>query len=71
VKAECKYGKPARFDDLLTLRTTLANISMAKIEHDYEVLRDGERLASARVTLALVDRSGAVQPVPQWFREIY
>jgi acyl-CoA thioester hydrolase len=71
VKAECKYGKPARFDDLLTLRTTLANISMAKIEHDYELLRDAERLATARVTLAIVDRSGSVQPVPQWLREIY
>lgn len=71
VKAECKYGKPARFDDLLTLRTRLARLTDFKIVHDYELLRDGERLASAKVTLALVDRDGEVQPIPDSLRAIY
>ena len=71
VKIECRYRKPARYDDLLTVRTTLASVSMAKIEHEYELLRDQESLATARVTLALIDRTGQVQPVPQWLQEIY
>ena len=71
VKAECRFHKPARYDDLLTLRTTLASVSPAKIEHDYLLLRDDTRIASARVTLALVDHTGTVQPVPQWLQEIY
>lgn len=71
VKAECRYGKPARFDDLLTVRTRLARITDFKIEHDYELLRDGERLASAKVTLAVVDRNGEVRQVPNDLREIY
>ena len=69
VKAECRYQKPARYDDLLTVRTTLAGVSMAKIEHDYELLRSDEHLATAHVTLALVDRNGAVQPIPEWLQE--
>ena len=71
VKAECRYGKPARFDDLLTLRTRLVRITEAKIEHEYELSFDGERLASAKVTLAVVDSSGEVQRVPDWLREVY
>lgn len=68
VKAECRYRKPARFDDLLTVRTTLAGTSPAKIEHDYLLLREQEQLAKAHVTLALVDRQGNVQEVPEWMK---
>ena len=69
VKAECRFHKPARYDDLLTLRTTLVSTSMAKIEHEYELLRDDERLATARVTLACVGRDGQVRRVPHWLTE--
>ena len=58
-------------DDVLTIRTTLTRLTMAKIEHEYQVLRNDETLATARVTLALVDRTGTVQQVPDWVREIY
>ena len=71
VKAECRYQKPARYDDLLTVRTTLSKISAAKIQHDYVLLRDGEQLATATVTLAVVNRDGQVQRVPEWIQEIY
>ena len=71
VKAECRYRKPARYDDLLTVRTTLGNITPAKIQHDYVLLRDGEQLATATVTLAVVNREGQVQRVPEWIQEIY
>ena len=71
VKVVCQYKKPARFDDLLTVRATLAEITPAKILHEYEVLRDGESLATAKVTLAVVNRNGEVQRVPEWVQEIY
>lgn len=71
VKAECRYRKPARYDDLLTIRTALSTVSMAKIEHEYQVLRDNDCLATGRVTLAVIDRTGKVQPVPAWFREAH
>lgn len=68
VKAECRFHRPARYDDLLRLRTTVTRVTQAKIEHRYELLRDGERLATGHTTLAVVDRSGKVLPVPEWMR---
>jgi acyl-CoA thioester hydrolase len=68
VKAECRFRRPAHYDDLLTLRTTVSRVTRAKIEQQCEVLRDGERLAVGHVTLAVVDRSGKLQPVPDWLR---
>jgi len=68
VRAECRYHRPARYDDLLTVRTTVSRVTAAKIEHTYEVLRDGQLLATGRVTLAVVDRQGRVQAVPDWLQ---
>ena len=69
VKAECRFRRPARYDDLLRLRTTIVRVTLAKIEHQYELFRGDECLAVGHVTLAVVDRNGKVQPVPEWMRE--
>ena len=65
VKAECSFRRPAHYDDLLRLRTT-SFASPGQIEHQYELFRDDECLAVGHVTLAVVDRNGKVQPVPEW-----
>ena len=70
VHAECRFRKPARFDDLLVVQTTLAKITMVKIQYEYQLLRDQENLATAVVTVALVDGNGTVQPVPAWIKEM-
>ena len=70
VKASCKYQRPAKYDDLLTVKTRITRITSAKIEHEYQVFRDEEQLAHAQVTLAVVNREGAVQPVPEWMAAI-
>ena len=64
VKLVCKYHSPARFDDLLTLRTKVELVSAVKIEHGYELYRDGQLLATATSVLACVDREGKVQRLP-------
>ncbi|MEN6457407.1 MAG: thioesterase family protein [Thermoguttaceae bacterium] len=66
VKAGCRFRRPARYDDLLRLRTTVTRVTTAKIEHRYELFRDGELLATGETTLAVLDRTGRVQPVPDW-----
>lgn len=65
VKAQCRFRSPARYDDLLRLRTTISRVTMAKIEHQYELFRDDECLAIGNTTLAVLDRNGRVQPVPE------
>ncbi|MEN6405752.1 MAG: thioesterase family protein [Thermoguttaceae bacterium] len=69
VKVECRYRRPARYDDLLRLRTTIVRVTQVKIEHQYELFRGEECLALAHVTLAIVDRNGRVQPVPDWMND--
>ncbi len=68
VRAECRYHRPARYDDLLRVRVRVVRMTAAKIEHEYRVSRAEEVLAVGRVVLAIVDRSGNVQPVPEAMR---
>lgn len=68
VKAGCSYHKPARYDDLLTIRTTLVRVTRVKIEYEHLVLRDNELLATGNITLAFVDRNGTIQRTPDWMK---
>jgi acyl-CoA thioester hydrolase len=64
----CKFKRPARYDDLLTIRTTVARVTHVKIVHHYQVLREGLVLAEAHSTLACVDRDGRPQALPELLR---
>ncbi|MGD9857110.1 MAG: acyl-CoA thioesterase [Planctomycetaceae bacterium] len=61
VSLECKYKAPARYDDVLTVRTRLRRMTPVKLEHEYQVLRDEQLLTTGRTVLACVDREGRVQ----------
>ena len=67
-RADCHFHRPARYDDVLKIRTRIVRITAAKIEHEYEVTRNNERLAVGHVTLAIVDRDGKVCRVPEWMQ---
>ena len=67
-KVEVRYRRPAFYDDLLTVRTTVVRTTLVKVVHRYEVLRDGELLAEGETTLGCVDRTGRVQPLPELLR---
>lgn len=67
-KVQVRYRSPARYDDLLTLRTTVVRTTLVKIEHRYELLRDGLLLAEGTTTLGCVDRDGRVQALPEILR---
>jgi acyl-CoA thioester hydrolase len=64
VRLEVQYHAPARYDDLLTLRTTVHGGSRVKLEHEYELQRDGIRLVTGRTVLACLDCDGRPQPLP-------
>jgi acyl-CoA thioester hydrolase len=68
VRAQCRYVRPARYDDLLVIRTTVVRATGARIDHRYEVLRDGVLLAEGETTLACVDREGILQRIPEVLR---
>lgn len=67
-KLHVRYKSPAYYDDLLTLRTSVIRTTLVKIEHKYELMRDGVLVAEAETTLGCVDRQGKVQPLPEGLR---
>ena len=63
VEMNVKYRAPARFDDVLSLRTRVVRVTPAKLEHDYKLSRDGMVIADAHNILACVDRDGRVRRI--------
>ena len=58
------YLRPARFDDLLEVRTDLLRLTAARIELEQNVWRDDECLFTATVTLAALTVSGRPTRLP-------
>ena len=69
-RLEIRYKRPARYDDVLELRTTLTDVGHVKLEHTYELFRaaDGVLLATGETTLACLDREGKPRELPASLR---
>lgn len=68
VEVHCEYLAPARYDDLLEIRTTVAWTRGVRIRHDYQILREGELLASGHTVVAAVSPTGKVIRLPEWLK---
>jgi len=65
VRMQVAYRRPARYDDLLRLETTLSSAGHVKIEHTYELYRGEELLCTGATTLACLDRAGQARALPE------
>lgn len=55
---EIKYRRPARYDDVLTIRTTVPEKPRSSFLTEYEIFNeDGELLVQGKVRLAFFDRA--------------
>lgn len=63
-KIECRFKAPAYYDDELVLTTKIERISRARIDHSYALRRGDALLCEANSTLACIDRSGRLIPIP-------
>lgn len=61
---ECRFKAPAYYDDELILTTRIERISRARIDHSYVLRRGDKVLCEANSTLACIDRSGKLIPIP-------
>jgi acyl-CoA thioester hydrolase len=68
-KIEVKYRWPARYDDVVTLKTTVTRTTWVRIDHRYELYCEGRLLAEGVSTLACVDRDGRPQALPDFLRD--
>ncbi len=58
VEALVRYRKAAFFDDELTLRTELGELSKASLRFEYQVIRDGEVICTGYTRHACVQLPG-------------
>jgi acyl-CoA thioester hydrolase len=66
-EASCQYKAPARYDDLLVIRVTLAELRRASLVFTYELFRDGSPrtlLCTGRTLHACVGRDGKPTRLP-------
>jgi acyl-CoA thioester hydrolase len=72
VEARCRYLRPARYDDVLIVRTRLGPAGPATLAFEYEVVRrtDGEVLAKGTTVHAAVDRTGRPRRIPEEIRDL-
>ncbi|MBS0563215.1 MAG: tol-pal system-associated acyl-CoA thioesterase [Proteobacteria bacterium] len=68
-RIEADFLRPARFDDELTVTTRPATATGARILLEQEVLRAGERLFAAQVTLVCLTDGGAPARIPADIRQ--
>lgn len=65
-RIEVKYRRPAKYDDLLTLRTIVEKTTGVRIDHKYELYCEGLLIAEGSSTLACIDREGRPQALPEY-----
>lgn len=69
-----RYKAPARYDDLLTIATSLVEVKSVSCRFHYAINRaqkqEGEQLlVRGFTTLACIDRQGKLTPFPELLRE--
>jgi acyl-CoA thioester hydrolase len=72
-ECHCRFKRPARYDDLLRIRTRIAEASKRKIIFAYEVVNDasGELLATGETTHVICDRLGRSKSLPELHRKLF
>jgi acyl-CoA thioester hydrolase len=58
------YRAPARYDDVIAVETSLAEVRRASARFDYRILRADDVLATAHTVHACVDLEGRVRRLP-------
>ncbi|MGH7927534.1 MAG: acyl-CoA thioesterase [Candidatus Binatia bacterium] len=66
VEANCRYAKPARYEDLVLIETRLDALSRATLVFSYRILREGEEapLAAGSTKQACIDGVGKILRIP-------
>ena len=68
-RVEADYLLPAKFDDVLTVKTTLRTLTRARLVLDQRVLRDAQELFTAEVTLVALTGAGRPARLPAELRD--
>jgi acyl-CoA thioester hydrolase len=64
IEAKVNYKRPAFYEDVLVIETTLAELGRASLRFEYKVLRGDDLLATGHTVHACVDRQGDIREFP-------
>jgi acyl-CoA thioester hydrolase len=72
-EAQCRYKRPARFDDVLAVRTRLASSQRRTICFRYEIVNQtsGEMIATGETTHVICDSHGRPKSLPEKYRKYF
>jgi len=72
-EASCRYLHPARYDELLRVRTRIAQAGNRIIKYSYQLLRDsdGMLLATGLTTHVICGRDGRPRSLPEKYRAAF
>jgi len=72
IDASVRYHSAARYDDLIRIRTVLSDVRSRTVTFDYTIenASSGLRLASARTTLATLNKEGKLVAMPADIRKV-
>ncbi|MDA2914489.1 acyl-CoA thioesterase [Acidobacteriia bacterium AH_259_A11_L15] len=69
-EASCRYHAPARYDELLTVRTRVKEVRSRVVVFTYEILaEDGRKVATGETLHVITDRRGKPRSLPERYRE--
>jgi acyl-CoA thioester hydrolase len=71
--AHCRYKRPARFDDVLVIRTRVLTAQRRTVKFGYEILHQesGELLATGDTMHVICDRLGRPKSLPEKYRKYF
>lgn len=71
-EAQCRYRKPARYDDLVWIRAGISELKRASLRFIYEILDEAkiDILATGMTQHAVVNEALKPCAIPEWFREL-
>jgi acyl-CoA thioester hydrolase len=70
IETFCRYLKPARYDDLLTIRAAVTDVGRARLEIGYEIVgHDGAIVARGTTVHAVLNEAGRPQRIPVEFKD--
>jgi acyl-CoA thioester hydrolase len=72
-EAQCRYKRPARFDDVLVIRTRVTESQRRTVRFSYEVLNQesGELIATGETLHVICDRLGRPKSLPVKYRKYF
>jgi acyl-CoA thioester hydrolase len=69
-RVDIRYRHPARLGEVIEVTTEIREMKGASMDLSHRVLRDGELLAEAEVTLACTDAAGKPRRLPEDLRSL-